>query len=198
MTHQQDNPVHSAPPLITQILGPTFIAAFPTGAIVLLVGGSLYGTDQIGKHPWLLWLGIGLYVFFLVLLHWVNQRISHWKIEHGVVFKGGRPLFQLAEILATQHGLPDNWITAISKIPGVKYAPRGNAWIALQRFQENMLVVQLSERRWFIWSGLEYKNADVFRNRLLAAANGNTIDDIPDTILSRLRPPNHHRVLTET
>ncbi len=155
----------------------------------------LLGQEELRDNLHLLWL---FPVFFLPLLYAMvtyNLRRGRWLIENGMLYRGRSPLFRLDEIEAVQVGLPDNWMTAVANLPLYIRGSGGIVFAAAARRQ--IIVIKLTNRRWMMWSGMQYVNAERFRDALVFVAPQKTIDPLPSGVLPLLKLINVNRVLHE-
>ena len=171
------------------MIGPPVISAILSGVLTLAVA------PHIQKHLNFLWLLPMFFVPLLFATFYYNLNRGRWLIENGIVYRGKKPLFRLDEIEAVQIGLPDNWITAISKLP-VKVRGSGGMEAAAIS-QAELIVLRLTNRRWMMWSGLMYTNFHKFRSTLFAAAPFKTIEPLPQKILPKLKLWNVNKILYE-
>jgi hypothetical protein len=174
-------------------LGPVLISGLLAGVLTAGVGNLFWG-DTFAESGHALWMfpAFAIPLFVLTLLH--NLSHSRWMIDSGIVYQGNKPLFQLRDIQAVQLGVPDNWITKLAGIPGIQFTRARTARFAAE-MQKEMLVMKLTENRWFVWSGHSYQNGMLFRNRLMEAAPVKQIEDLPVDVAKRLTVRNRNRVL---
>lgn len=187
--------IKASPSQVDLLAGPLIFALVLGAASAFGIGSLFWKADELIDH-WEVLLIFGLiFLVLLAVLRSINASISFWKIEDGAVYKGKKLLFYLNEIEAAQIGLPDNWADVIARLP-IKF--RGSGGIAYHAMaRKQVIVLKLKQRRWFMWSGLQYQNFEQFRDALLQAAPDKSIRDMPDSVAAKMRLVNVNRILCE-
>lgn len=193
--NKQDPVIVAKPSELDLIVGPLFFGGVLGGAGAFGIARIFWEADKIIDHWEVILFFVAIFIPVFLLIRKINSSRSFWKIENGTIYRGGKALFQLNEIVEAQVGLPDNYINLLERLP-VKL--RGSGGIAYAAFaRKQVTILKLKQNRWFLWSGLQYQNYEQFRNALLAAAPVNAISHFSEAILPQIRITSINKILYE-
>lgn len=103
------------------------------------------------------------YLALVALTVYLVLRNGRWAVDDEFIYKGWRlaRFIAIAEIEHAQIGIPDNWLTAIARIPG------SGLWKLAASMQSSALVLRLSGNRWLVWQFSAMVNRERFVNAVL-------------------------------
>lgn len=167
-----------------------FFFGIPMGSFAIsffmtfLLAYNVWGQMKFSRD---IWIFLPLFVIVFFVSFYLTWKYGRWKVDQEALYLGNNRVLSLHEIEAARVGLPEGWLTSMAKVPGLRFSRSGRLLMETANSRDEMLILRLTNDRWFFWPCLRFNNAIEVRDRLRSAAREQTIEHVPPQLLRLIR-----------